>query len=97
MRIKRLTEEQLPEALSIARGVFDYCLRQQITDLEMVHIFLQYSEPEHVKKMMEEGKLILWGAYEQGNMVAMSGMQNEGHITLLYVLTVYKKRGWGKK
>ena len=97
MRIKRLTEEQLPEALSIARGVFDYCLRQQITDLEMVHIFLQYSEPEHVKKMMEEGKLILWGAYEQGNMVAMSGMQNEGHITMLYVLPVYQKRGWGKK
>ena len=97
MRIKILTEEQVPEALSIARGVFDYCLRQQITDLEMIHIFLQYSEPDHIKKMMAEGKLTLWGAYEQGNMIAMSGMQSEGHITMLYVLPVYQRRGWGKK
>ena len=27
MKAQILTEDQIPEALSIARGVFDYCLR----------------------------------------------------------------------
>ena len=40
MKAQILTEDQIPEALSIARGVFDYCLRARITDLEMIHIFL---------------------------------------------------------
>ena len=44
MKAQILTEDQIPEALSIARGVFDYCLRARITDLEMIHIFLQYTE-----------------------------------------------------
>ena len=43
MKAQILTEDQIPEALSIARGVFDYCLRARITDLEMIHIFLQYT------------------------------------------------------
>ena len=32
MKAQILTEDQIPEALSIARGVFDYCLRARITD-----------------------------------------------------------------
>ena len=38
MKAEILTEDQIPEALSIARGVFDYCLRARITDLEMIHL-----------------------------------------------------------
>ena len=40
MKAQILTEDQIPEALSIARGVFDYCLRARIT-LSLIHI----SEP----------------------------------------------------
>ena len=98
MEARILTMEQIPEALSIARGVFDCCLRAQISDLEMVHIFLQYTEEQNIKKMVEEQKLTLWAAYdEQNNMVAVSGMQSEGHITLLYVLPYFQRRGYGKK
>lgn len=39
MKAQILTEDQIPEALSIARGVFDYCLRARITDLEMIIYF----------------------------------------------------------
>lgn len=97
MEAKILTTEQIPEALSIARGVFDYCLRAQISDLEMVHIFLQYTEEQNIRTMVEEQKLTLWGMFEQEHMVAMSGMQSEGHITMLYVLPVFQRRGYGKK
>lgn len=97
MEARILTVEQIPEALSIARGVFDCCLRAQISDLEMVHIFLQYTEEQNIKKMVEEQKLTLWGMFEQQQMVAMSGMQSEGHITMLYVLPVFQRRGYGKQ
>lgn len=97
MEARILTMEQIPEALSIARGVFDCCLRAQISDLEMVHIFLQYTEEQNIKKMVEEQKLTLWGMFEQQQMVAMSGMQSEGHITMLYVLPVFQRRGYGKQ
>ena len=49
MKAQILTEDQIPEALSIARGVFDYCLRARITDLEMIHIFLQYTENTNIR------------------------------------------------
>ena len=97
MEARILTMEQIPEALSIARGVFDCCLRAQISDLEMVHIFLQYTEEQNIKKMVEEQKLTLWGMFEQQQMVAMSGMQSEGHITMLYVLPIFQRRGYGSQ
>ena len=79
MKAQILTEDQIPEALSIARGVFDYCLRARITDLEMIHIFLQYTENTNIRNMIAEGTLTMWGIFEQGHMIAMSGMQKEGH------------------
>lgn len=96
MKAELLTEEQIPEALSIARGVFDCCLRAQIPDLEMIHIFLQYTENANIQTMVAEKTLTLWGIFEQGHMIAMSGMQKEGHITMLYVLPVFQRRGCGK-
>ena len=59
MKAQILTEDQIPEALSIARGVFDYCLRARITDLEMIHIFLQYTENTNIRNMIAEGTLPL--------------------------------------
>ncbi len=96
MKAQILTEDQIPEALSIARGVFDYCLRARITDLEMIHIFLQYTENTNIRNMVAEGTLTMWGIFEQGHMIAMSGMQKEGHITMLYVLPVFQRRGCGR-
>ena len=80
MKAQILTEDQIPEALSIARGVFDYCLRARITDLEMIHIFLQYTENTNIRNMIAEGTLTMWGIFEQGHMIAMSGMQKEGDV-----------------
>ena len=95
MKAQILTEDQIPEALSIARGVFDYCLRARITDLEMIHIFLQYTENTNIRNMIAEGTLTMWGIFEQGHMIAMSGMQKAqygaidpfGQITIRCVRT----------
>ena len=111
MEIKLLTTEQLPEAAGLARGgyagdetarrlargVFDYCLRNSINNPKMVQAFEQYSHQDYLKHMMEENYLVIWGAYEQGTIVGMSAMQTEGHITMLYVHPMYQRRGIGKK
>ena len=97
MEIKLLTTEQLPEAAGLARGVFDYCLRNSINNPKMVQAFEQYSHQDYLKHMMEENYLVMWGAYDQGTIVGMSAMQTEGHITMLYVHPMYQRRGIGKK
>ena len=97
MKAQILTEDQIPEALSIARGVFDYCLRNSINNPKMVQAFEQYSHQDYLKHMMEENYLVMWGAYDQGTIVGMSAMQTEGHITMLYVHPMYQRRGIGKK
>lgn len=97
MEIKLLTINEMPQALQIARGVFDYCLRKSIPDPENIAGFEAYANEENVRSLMEQGRLLLWAAYEMGHMVAMSGMQSEGHITMLYVLPVYQRRGCGRQ
>lgn len=97
MEIKLLTLNEMPQAVQLARGVFDYCLRKSVQYPESITAFESYVNETHVRTLMEEGRLMLWGAFEQGYLVAMSGMQSEGHITMLYVLPVYQRRGYGKQ
>ena len=97
MEIRILQENEMPQALRIARGVFDFCLRKSISDGQLVNGFMEYASEENFRRMMQEGALTLWGAFEEGQMVAMSGMQREGHIIMLYVLPVFQRRGCGKE
>lgn len=97
MEIKILTTEQVPEAAGLARGVFDYCLRNTVSELQMVHAFEQYIRQEYLSSMISEGYLVMWGVYEQDNMIGVSAMQTEGHITMLYIHPMYQRRGIGKK
>lgn len=97
MEIRLLTINEMPRALEIARGVFRYCLQNSIPNPENIAGFEAYASEENVASLMGQGRLLLWGAFELGQMVAMSGMQSEGHITMLYVLPVYQRHGYGKE
>lgn len=96
MEAKILTIAELPEAVKLARGVFNFCLRRTVQLPEMEACFEQYVNEEHLRPLMEQGQLVLWGSYDAGQLVAVSGMQREGHITMLYVLPIYQRRGYGK-
>ena len=50
-----------------------------------------------MKKLQADGKLTLWGAFEEGKLVAVAGLQAEGMITMLYVLPAYQNKGYGSK
>ena len=97
MREQRLTAEHLPMAVQLARGVFDRCLRPMMRSAESVRYFEEYVTEEHLLMLMEQGRLMLWGIFDQGRLIAVSGMQSEGHITMLYVLPVCQRRGYGKQ
>ena len=71
MEIKILTDEQLPEAIGLARGVFDYCLRNTIPNPKMVQAFEQYIHQDYLKHMINEGYLVMWGAYEQNTIAIL--------------------------
>ncbi|MCM1284281.1 MAG: GNAT family N-acetyltransferase [Muribaculaceae bacterium] len=96
MNVRVLTVSELPEAVKLAQGVFNYCLRRSLQRPEDITYFEEYTQEENLRTLMEQGRLTLWGSFEMGHMVAMSAMQREGHITLLYVLPVYQRRGYGK-
>lgn len=97
MIIRILTMEELPKAVSLANGVFDYCLKNSIPDRQTVDYFFDYANVEKISRLVQEKQLVVWGGFEQDNLVAMSGMQREGHITMLYVLPMFQRRDWGKE
>lgn len=97
MEIRILTEQEISKALSLARGVFDFCVGGNVPDPQLVDGFMEYSSENNIRRMQADGSITLWGAFEQGQMAGMSAMQKEGHITMLYVFPVFQRRGIGRQ
>jgi GNAT superfamily N-acetyltransferase len=95
MEIRMLQSDEIPQALQIARGVFDYCLKNRMDDPKMIEDFRNYTDESQIQNMEQQGSIHLWGIFEDGRMLAMSAMQREGHITMLYVLPMFQCRGYG--
>lgn len=97
MEVRLLTEMEIPAASYLAVNTFDYCLRKTIYQQELVDGFLQYASVENLMQMVRGERLKLWGVWQDGQLCAMSGMQSEGHITMLYVHPYFQRRGFGKR
>ena len=97
MDIRILSIEEMPQAVALANGVFHYSYDNMFADGQVPEYFSSYANEENIGNLMRENRLILWGGYEQGNLVAMSAMQTEGHISMLYVLPLFRKRDWGRE
>lgn len=97
MEIRNLTVNEIPQALTLARGVFDFCVSSNMPDQGLIQGFLEYSAETKIMDMASKGEITLWGVFEQGQMAGMSAMQKEGHITMIYVLPAFQRRGFGKK
>jgi len=75
--------------------VFDNCLRNRMEYVQTIAFVEQYVSAENLIKMFQEQKIILWGAFEQERLIAVSALQSDGMITMLYVLPQYHRRGIG--
>jgi GNAT superfamily N-acetyltransferase len=95
MEIHRLKAEEYLEAMLVAHGVFDYCIKAKLSDRYLVDGFNAYAEAGLMQKKNAEGKITLWGVFDENRMVGMSAMQSEGHITMLYVYSAFQRRGYG--
>jgi GNAT superfamily N-acetyltransferase len=96
MEIRFLYTTEVQLAVDTAREVFENCVRSNLSNMEEgVQQFYQYVRPEYLWQEMNSGRLLLWGAFEDGKILAVGGMQNVGHITMLYVRPEACHRGIG--
>ena len=67
----------------------------QMIDRQGVAPFLEQEIPQQMGEALDAAGLLLWGAFENGGMAAVAGMQPDGEITVLYVTPEKEKRGIG--
>ena len=97
MEIRVLQTEEIKIASGLSRYVFDYCLRNRMEYPQTIAFVEEYIAEANLRTLCEENKLILWGGFEGEQLVAVSGMQSDGMITLLYVLPQYQNKGYGSR
>jgi GNAT superfamily N-acetyltransferase len=97
MEVRVLTENEISSASELAVGVYNYCLRQSVFPPALTEAFLQYADADHLAQMVREGQITCWGVWNGAQLCAMSAMQPEGHITMLYVHPTYQRCGHGKR
>ena len=96
MEIRILKEEELANAAGLSRYVFDICLRNRIEFPQTIVFVEEYMSTEHLRQLYREEKLTLWGAFSEDQLVAVSGLQSDGMITMLYVLPQFHHKGIGQ-
>lgn len=95
MEVRLLNGNDIQWAVHTANEVFEYCNRSCVRNQDEIRQHYDYVRPEVLLQEQNAGRLILWGAFENGQMCAVSAMQNVGHITMLYVIPPYQRRGLG--
>lgn len=97
MEIRLLYENELQMAVYTAHETFERCVRPCTGSQSEVDRYYQYVNVEYLWQEGSSGRLFLWGAFENGQMCAVSAMQNTGHITMLYVNPYCQRRKMGEQ
>lgn len=92
MEVAILTAEQISYAVMLSRMVYDQAVRDKQTDVSVNIFFDEYMNEENIKRQVEDGALTIWGICENRQLVAVSGMTNQGHITMLYVHPYFQRK-----
>ena len=97
MEIRFLREEELANAAGLSRYVFDNCLRPRMDFPQTISFVKSYLTELNLKTKVAEEGLLVWGVYENGQLLGVSAMQSDGLITMLYVLPQCFCRRYGAK
>ena len=95
MEIKTLSPADARLAASLAQVVFRGSIEPNSPIPQMHAMFYEYADEDRIAQLVADGQLTVWGAFEEGYLCGMGAMQPEGHITMLYVLAQWTKRGIG--
>lgn len=93
METRMLYENEIPAAAETARGIFEHCVKEKIEDPQMIRFTEEYLQTEHLLGMIRQSGLYMWGTFDAGRIIAVGGLQREGHITMLYVFPYYQRHG----
>ena len=94
MEILPVTPDRLPEALSLCWNVF--CLYNAPTfPSEGIGTFHAYLHPDHIGPQCKTGRLQLYAAYQESQMIGVLALRGFSHISLLFVEGVYQGQGVG--
>lgn len=95
IEIRFLNANELQWAVNTANEVFETCVRGYVGTQEELTQYYNYVQAEYLWQEMSAGRLFLWGVFEDGQMCAVSAMQNTGHVTMLYVRPQFQNRRMG--
>lgn len=91
MEIRLLNANELRWAASTAMEVYTSCVLPYARTPEEIETFKRYVDENHLWVEFCKKKLYLWGAFENGEMCAVGGMEHTGRITMLYVKPAYQR------
>lgn len=96
MQICKLYEKNLSQILDFIWKVFLECDLPDYEEMgvESFRYFIRY---ENIKKMMDDGELVFWVAYEGNQIIGVVAMRELHHISLLFVDPRLQQRGIGKR
>ena len=99
MKILKLNEAHVPHILPLANFVFENSIRQrqQPNIQRVIGYFREYAREDAIREQMANGSLHMWGIKNGNYYVAVSAMNSQGHITMLYVHPQFVRRKYGKK
>lgn len=97
MEVRILQEEELENAAGLSQYVFEACLKSRM-EFEQTSAFVEeYLKAENLIRLCREGRLTIWGRFEENQLVAVAGLQSDGLITMLYVLPQCMGRKYGNE
>lgn len=99
MKILKINEAYVPYILPLANFVFENSIRQgqQPNIQRVIGYFREYAREDVIREQVAKGSLHMWGIKNGNYYVAVSAMNSQGHITMLYVHPQFVRRKYGKK
>lgn len=95
MDFRLLQANEIQMAVCTAHEVYERCVRPYVHSEQEAEQFYQYVCMGHLWQELCTGRLVMWGAFDGVRMCAVSAMQMNGHITMLYVRPEYAGRKLG--
>ena len=96
MKIRKLTNEEIKGACAFAVSIYNIAIRGCFRTQDCHRYFDEYMDADRLTDEERTGALVVFGAFDSNVLCGVCGMTNEGHITMLYVLPVFQRRGCGR-
>lgn len=96
MEYTKLSSRQLPQALELARRVFDE-FEAPTHSPEGLKTFYNYTSLETMRECWRKGRIIMWGAFEADRLCGMIALTDSSHVSLLFVDKACQRQGVASK